>query len=214
MQAPLVAIEGPPGVGKTVLVHRLAQELGVPECTEPVHTNPYLTRFYKDMRRWSFPMQVQCLQDGARVHRWAQSSPSGAILDRSIWGHALFAYNLRQRGVMGDKEYQTYIGMFHGYTRELRRPDMMFFLNAEPATCLARIRTRSRRAEVPITEDYLESLCDAHRHLFEEMEVWLQPRGLSCHYLNWQDPDAHVGGIIEDIHRWPREVARQFPTFT
>ena len=61
MAKPFVAVEGNIGVGKTTLVKLLAKILRLRPIFEPVDSNPYLTDYYLDQRRWAFPMQVHLM---------------------------------------------------------------------------------------------------------------------------------------------------------
>ncbi len=46
------------GAGKTTLATELGKLMGLPVFYEPVTDNEYLADFYRDMARYSFPLQV------------------------------------------------------------------------------------------------------------------------------------------------------------
>lgn len=46
------------GAGKTTLATKLAEKMGLPCFYEPVIDNMYLADFYRDPKRYSFPLQV------------------------------------------------------------------------------------------------------------------------------------------------------------
>ena len=53
-----IVVEGPIGVGKTSLARRLAEKLGATLTLERPEQNPFLPRFYQDMRRHALPTQL------------------------------------------------------------------------------------------------------------------------------------------------------------
>ena len=53
-----VVVEGPIGVGKTSLTHRLAERMSAEVLLERPELNPFLARFYQDMPRWALPTQL------------------------------------------------------------------------------------------------------------------------------------------------------------
>ena len=53
-----IVIEGPIGVGKTSLAKRMASHLRGELLLEKPGDNPFLERFYEDMRRYALPTQL------------------------------------------------------------------------------------------------------------------------------------------------------------
>ncbi|HEY4707955.1 MAG TPA: deoxynucleoside kinase, partial [Thermodesulfobacteriota bacterium] len=53
-----IAIEGPIGVGKSSLADLLAKELGGKTLLEAVDDNPFLPRFYGDIKKYAFQTQL------------------------------------------------------------------------------------------------------------------------------------------------------------
>ena len=49
-----IVVEGPIGVGKTSLAELLAERLHARKSLEGPEENPFLSHFYKDMRRYAF----------------------------------------------------------------------------------------------------------------------------------------------------------------
>ena len=76
-----IAVEGPIGVGKTTLAHRLADTLGYPLMLEPAAENPFLDRFYTEGASQALPTQLFFL-----LHRARQLAdiPSGGLLDQNL----------------------------------------------------------------------------------------------------------------------------------
>lgn len=53
-----ISISGLIGAGKSTLATKLAEKMGLPCFYEPVMDNEYLSDFYRDPARYSFPLQV------------------------------------------------------------------------------------------------------------------------------------------------------------
>ena len=57
-----VVVAGNIGCGKTTLTSNLSERLGWKPMFESVEDNPYLSDFYDNMSRWSFPLQIHLCQ--------------------------------------------------------------------------------------------------------------------------------------------------------
>ena len=55
------------GAGKTTLATKLAEKMSLPCFYEPVIDNAYLSDFYRDPKRYSFPLQVGSLSTLSRT---------------------------------------------------------------------------------------------------------------------------------------------------
>lgn len=53
-----ISISGLIGAGKTTLATKLAEKMSLPCFYEPVMDNAYLSDFYRDPSRYSFPLQA------------------------------------------------------------------------------------------------------------------------------------------------------------
>lgn len=53
-----ISISGLIGAGKSTLAKKLGERMSLPVFYEPVIDNVYLSDFYKDPSRYSFPLQV------------------------------------------------------------------------------------------------------------------------------------------------------------
>lgn len=63
-----VAVAGNIGSGKSSLTKLLSEYFGWKAYYESVDDNPYLDDFYKDMRRWSFNLQIYFLSKRFKDH--------------------------------------------------------------------------------------------------------------------------------------------------
>ncbi len=158
-----ITIAGNIGVGKSSLVQMLSQRLGWEPFYEPVTNNPYLADFYKDMKAWGFHSQVFFLSHRLKVYRELADCRSSVILDRSLYEDAeIFARNLYLKGIMSQRDYETYEALYRSLVSFLPTPDLVIYLRASIDTLLARIQKRDRDFEKTIKRDYLDNLNQAY----------------------------------------------------
>ena len=159
MNARLILVAGNIGAGKTSVAERVAQRLGWIAGYESVSDNPYLPDFYRDMRTWSFHLQVYFLGHRAQQHVDMAANPRLAILDRSIYEDAyIFARALYHMGNLSERDYKAYWRVFDLVTAGLPRPNMLLYLKAPVDVLMKRIRSRGRDIESGITAEYLALL--------------------------------------------------------
>lgn len=154
-----VAVAGNIGVGKSTLVSMLCERLGWQPFYEPVAENPYLADFYRDMRAWAFHSQIFFLTHRLRAHRLLIEHPTSAIQDRSVYEDAeVFACNLHQQGLIGERDYSAYRELYEVLIEFLPPPDLVVYLRASVSTLTKRITSRGRDYERHITPEYLEQI--------------------------------------------------------
>jgi len=159
-----IAIDGVIGVGKTKLARILAQRMSAQCVLEEVEENPFLADFYQDMRNYSFQTQIFFLLSR---HKQQQSlAQSNLFVERIVSDYLfdkdrIFAYlNLNEHElVLYEKLYQFLV-------KDVRRPDLVVYLQARVETLLERIRKRGRPFERDISVEYLEALADGYNRYF------------------------------------------------
>jgi deoxyadenosine/deoxycytidine kinase len=205
MQGYFLAIAGNIGVGKTELTNRLAAELGWLAYYEPVIQNPYLDRFYADMERWSFHLQIYFLSERFKAQVEIGKSPLPFIQDRTIYEDAeIFARTLHEQGSMTGVDYENYVSLFGVLMTYLRPPDLILYLRASPETLMSRIARRGRESEKGITLDYITRLNRAY-------DEWMA-RARSTHEVLEIDTDAvPLQGETPEFSRLVNELKVRYP---
>jgi deoxyadenosine/deoxycytidine kinase len=166
-----VAVAGNIGAGKTTLTRLLSAALGWRAYYEKVVENPYLALFYKDMKRWSFHLQIYFLSHRFKSQKEISEWPDSCIQDRTIYEDVeIFARTLYDIGRMSEMDYKNYRLLFSTMIDYLRKPDLIIFLSAPVEKLLKRIQKRGRDYELIIDPDYLKQLNDAYERWIEEAE--------------------------------------------
>jgi len=158
-QRVFIAISGNIGTGKTTLTQLLADRFRWEPRFEAVEDNPYLSDFYSDMSRWSFPLQIFFLNHRLNVHKNISGGTVSAIQDRSIYEDAnIFARNLYEQGHMEERDYVNYLSLYKSVCGELQPPSLMIYLRKDVDILKDRISKRGRDYEKSISDEYLSNL--------------------------------------------------------
>lgn len=154
-----IVVAGNIGSGKTSLTDRIGSRLGWSAAFESVSDNPYLSDFYRDMRTWSFHLQVYFLGHRAEQYLQLHHASVSAILDRSIYEDAfIFARALNHMNNLNEQDYHTYLRLYRIVVEQLPPPDLLIVLRAPVPVLMKRIQERARNMETGISSEYLTLL--------------------------------------------------------
>ena len=159
-----IAIEGPIGVGKTSLAQLLSKELGARLVLEDFEDNPFLSDFYNDPERFGFQTQLFFLLQRYRQQqdlRQVDMFQKLLITDYMFVKDRLFAsLNL------GDKEMQLYDTVASLLERNIIRPDIVIYLQADTDVLTKNIEKRGRNMEKDVTWEYIDALNQVYTEYF------------------------------------------------
>ena len=154
-----IVIAGNIGCGKTTLTNLLAKHYGWKAQREKVEFNPYLADYYKDIKRWSFNLEVYFLKERFKDLLEIASSKETIVQDRSIYeGVYIFAANNKDMGNMNDRDFETYMELFDNIMDVVKEPELMIYLRSSVPHLVANIQKRNRDYEQKMPIDYLENL--------------------------------------------------------
>jgi deoxyguanosine kinase len=159
-----IAIEGPIGVGKTSLAEILAHKLGAKIVREETEVNPFLTEFYKDIRRHAFQTQLFFLLSRFRQQRELHQTDlfhKGMVSDYMFVKDRIFA-NI----TLDDNELKLYEQIHAILNASVLKPDLVIYLQANAETLHKRIALRGRKFEKHISAEYLEQINQAYNYYF------------------------------------------------
>ena len=164
-----IGIAGNIGSGKTTLTRMLSEHYGWTPKYEAVTYNPYLEDYYKDIKRWSFNLEVYFLQQRFKDVLEIASSDDVIIQDRTIFeGVYIFVANNKAMGNLSDRDYETYMDLFKLMMSLVKAPDLLIYLRSSVPHLVSQIQKRGREYEKSIELDYLEGLNNRYEQWISE----------------------------------------------
>lgn len=194
-----IAIAGNIGSGKTTLTTMLAKHYGWQPRFETVADNPYLEDYYKDIKRWSFNMEVFFLKERFKDLLSLQNITQDVVFDRSIYeGVYVFVANNKRMGHLSDRDYETYMELFEQLLEQLRYPDLMIYLRADIEHLVRNIQKRGRGYEQTIQIEYLQGL----NELYEDF-IYNRYKGqvltIDVNGMDYEHNRADFNAILDKI---------------
>ena len=162
-----IAISGNIGAGKTSLTELLSKHYRWEAHYEDVIDNPYLDDFYNHMERWSFNLQIYFLKSRfEQLIKINNYNNNTIVQDRTIYEDAhIFAPNLKSMGLMNQRDFKNYQGLFELMESQIQGPDLLIYLRSNIPNLVNKIHKRGREYENSISIDYLS-------RLNERYEAW------------------------------------------
>ena len=191
-----IVVEGPIGVGKSSLAHKLAAHLGAELLLEQPEENPFLCRFYGDMPGYAFQTQLFFLFQRLKQ---MQSVAQPGMFANGLVGDFLFAKDaLFARLNLSDDEFRLYSQMYAQIGPQVREPDLVIWLQASPQTLMQRIQRRAIGFEQSIRPDYLQRLCDAYVEYFHGYDG-APVFAIGTEHFNPIDRDADFDTLLQRL---------------
>ena len=151
-------------MGKTSLVKLLGKKLGAKMVLEEYENNPFLEDFYNDPERFAFQTQLFFLMNRYRQQqdlRQVDMFHNLLITDYMFVKDRLFAsLNL------DDKELSLYDTVANLLERNVLKPDMVIYLQADTQTLMRNIARRGRDFETNMSFEYLDALGQVYTEYF------------------------------------------------
>ena len=125
----LIAIDGPPGIGKSKLASELAKHLDARLILDG-EENPFLQHFFKDMEKYALHTQISFL-----LSRYKQQSEVAqpelfrrlTITDYTLATDEIFAVQ-----TLSHDEHRLYLHLKSALVNNFVTPDLVLFLQATP----------------------------------------------------------------------------------
>ncbi len=164
-----IAVEGPIGVGKTVLAEQIAETFSACLALEAFRENPFLEKFYSDPERFALPTQLFFLTSRVKqVQSFIQTDlfhPT-RVTDFLIDKDKLFAELTLER-----EQFDLYCQVYNTLTQGLIHPDLVIYLQAPVEVLMDRIAERGRGFERGIESSYLERISQKYSEFFYHYHV-------------------------------------------
>ncbi|MBI1184546.1 deoxynucleoside kinase [bacterium] len=193
-----IAVAGNIGAGKTTLTQLLAKHYGWIAHFENEADNPYISDFYRDMKHWSFHMQVYYLNQRFKQILDFRKRDLPVIQDRTIYEDAyIFSTNLHEMGLMSERDFECYQSLFETFSQLVEPPDLLIYLKASIPTLVDQIQRRGRAYEDSLRLDYLKKLNGKY-------EAWIESYTgrlliIDIDSLNFADNQEDLGEVINQI---------------
>ena len=159
-----IVIEGPIGIGKTVLAKKLAATLKTELMLENAQDNPFLPKFYEDPQNSALPTQLHFLFQRLKILetlRQADMFKPAQISDFLIQKDRLFA-----EVTLNDAEFELYNQVYTKLVLDVPIPDLVIYLQAPVDVLIKRIFERNIAYEKRIDNIYLNKVCEAYISFF------------------------------------------------
>lgn len=159
-----IAIEGPIGVGKSSLAELIAKEFSGRTLIEEVDANPFLPKFYADIKKYALQTQLFFLLSRYQQQKdmFQQELFNATVISDYLFAKdRIFAYlNL------DENELSLYEQVYRLLDVRIPKPDLVIYLQASTEVLQERIKKRNKDYESAIKDDYLEKLTDAYNRYF------------------------------------------------
>lgn len=155
-----LAMAGNIGAGKTTAAKMISQKFGYELFDEPVIDNRFLKDYYRDMKRWSFTLQLEFLLRRVEHHELIHKVQKSCIQDRTLYEDPeIFAKYLHGLGFMTDTELELYFEYFQKLTKTITHPAKVICFDVPRVdVLLERIKKRGREEEKGIQGQFLRGL--------------------------------------------------------
>jgi deoxyadenosine/deoxycytidine kinase len=192
-----LVVEGPIGAGKTSLARRLGPRLSADLLLEQPAENPFIGRFYQDMARYALPTQLFFLFQRARMIEplkqldlFSRPTVADFLLDKDL----LFA-----RVTLSGDEFALYQKIYEALRPQAPAPDLVVYLQAQPAVLAERVRRRSAPFERGLSEEYLALLAESYARFFYHYTA-SPVLTVNSENLNFVERDADFELLVSRIH--------------
>jgi deoxyadenosine/deoxycytidine kinase len=197
-----LAIEGPPGLGKSLLAERLGARLDATVVLDD-RDNPFLTDLYASRPGAAFQTQ---LFFALGRHRQQLTLRQGDLFSQLTVCDYLFERDrIYAHLTLNDNELFLYQRLYELLSRDLPTPDLVIYLQSPTDVLRRRVRGRARdEDDTPWPgDDYLAEINEAYNHFFFHYSATpLLVVETSQFDLSWGD-DA-----LEDLLRQIRTMGR------
>lgn len=194
-----IGIAGNIGAGKTTLTRMLAAHYGWTPRFESVTFNPYLEDYYKDIKRWSFNLEIFFLVRRLEDLMEIAKSESVIIQDRTIFeGVNIFVKNNYDMGNLSERDFNTYMEIYNTMTSVSKYPDLLIYLKSSVAHLVSQIQKRGRDYELGMSLEYLNNLNERYEQWIAEYPgniLIIDADGMD--FENRPEDFAHITDLID-----------------
>ena len=141
-----------------------AENLGGRLILERFEENPFLPRFYEDPERYSFQTQIFFLLSRYKQQQeffQADLFHDFVVTDYIFEKDKIFAYL-----TLADEELKLYETLLAAIEKNIPTPDLVVYLQCSVERLMSNIRSRGRKMEENLSEEYIRDLNEAYNYFF------------------------------------------------
>ena len=141
-----------------------AENLGGRLVLERFEENPFLPRFYEDPERYSFQTQIFFLLSRYKQQQeffQADLFHDFVVTDYIFEKDKIFAYL-----TLADEELKLYETLLAAIEKNIPTPDLVVYLQCSVERLMSNIRSRGRKMEENMSEEYIRDLNEAYNYFF------------------------------------------------
>jgi len=161
---PYIVVEGPIGSGKSTLARLLANQFNANMFSEKAERNPFLPKFYEDMKNYALPTQLFFLfQRANQISELKQKDffRNGVVADFFLQKDPIFA-----RLNLDNEEFKLYDQIYRHLEIKAPTPDLVIYLQTPVDLLRARVEKRNIGYEQKISTEYLERIAESYSSYF------------------------------------------------
>ena len=142
----------------------VAENLGGRLVLERFEENPFLPKFYEDPERYSFQTQIFFLLSRYKQQQeffQADLFHDFVVTDYIFEKDKIFAYL-----TLADEELKLYETLLAAIEKNIPTPDLVVYLQCSVERLMSNIRSRGRKMEENLSEEYIRDLNEAYNYFF------------------------------------------------
>jgi deoxyadenosine/deoxycytidine kinase len=142
----------------------VAENLGGRLVLERFEENPFLPKFYEDPERYSFQTQIFFLLSRYKQQQelfQADLFHDFVVTDYIFEKDKIFAYL-----TLADEELKLYETLLAAIEKNIPTPDLVVYLQCSVDRLMSNIRSRGRKIEEKMSEEYIRDLNEAYNYFF------------------------------------------------
>ncbi len=162
-----IVIEGNIGAGKTTLCKMLANEYNGKLVLEQFADNPFLPKFYKNLEKYSFQLELSFL--ASRYQQLINELTSRDLFKPLTFADYYFMKSLTfAKETLKEEEFNLYRQIFNIAYKSMPKPDLYIYLHVDVNNLLQKIKERGRNYESGISPEYLNKIQKGYFKFFKQ----------------------------------------------
>ncbi|AEX84616.1 hypothetical protein XO10_01095 [Marinitoga sp. 1135] len=163
-----INIEGNIGSGKTTLANAIFYKINADELIlEEFENNPYLPLLYKNE---DVGFQTEMFFLVSRYKQYHRNNDSRLIVsDYDMLKNKIFA----DITITNPKEKYKFFKIYDILTEDIKKPDVLIYIDTDVDTVIERIKKRNRDMEKVIAKEYLELVDRGYKEYFSNEKDFL-----------------------------------------